>query len=1321
MTTTFGLSQAGELKYINSEIQNAAISTIHIDGHDYTPEQARKLGYIELRDKVWTKEILDWEEPTEETLASDLNLVRRDAREVVRIEGLEYTPEEARSMGYEEYRPRHWRKKETIQRFPVQGEVVKRFVPIKFGGVTYDSEAKLIAAGFEKVSEENGRVKWRLTTQQQQTQETQLPQGDHYAASMRSQGYEFLFGEWKEISDWNRRGYWLDESKGTWIVRFMDGFESDITQQAALYDTKMIDPCNSKVSRDMMETAGFVEAYGQWRLEDDWDLFGWNVDTNTIDQSLVAQSGADDLWSVVPDPKALNAKLIAGESQHVDGRYYTTDQLYSLDYDYLCGEWRPMIEWNSRGYYKADHQDATRLWWVLNLDGTWNLVRKQGLDECDVNLNGAIVPRSELEKQGYYELFGEWKTYQQWASIGWVRTTMEDGNFLWENVHGPYGQFPGCLMSYYYIMFHGTPIRPDMHKKVIHNGKTISVEELYKLGYGYFFGKEYSLSELANFGYQYKNGLWWTTINGAWKIVWKSTGIQFGQLYTLFGQSESMSYWNSRGYYLIDGVWYLKGFDGIKREVEDTSVTVVYWNFNSYTRADLEALGYYEIFGQWKTKEEWEKHNIRIYAEGYWVYKDGRGYIDRKDPLIVVTPVNVVDGPTFSAAEWRSEMKRFCDSDCVKGAPGMNGRPGRAGSVGEPGRDGRIAEKGMKGHIGRRGPDGPAGSNGRAGEPGNPGLPGRRGAAGLPGNSGSGGLPGLPGVDGEGVRGEPGIPGNDGESGRPGNRGEPGPTGSSGDPGEICECDPIEADPLAEYGSTCKPCPKGPPGPPGLPGFKGHVGHTGAPGETGKEGEQGPAGDSGPQGSIGRSGGPGIPGETGGQGEPGENGPKGQPGTTGETGAIGKDGEVGEPGRPGDKGMPGQNGMPGPAGADGETGLPGPVGKPGSNGIDGLPGLNGNNGQPGAEGSTGNPGEKGEVGGVGANGEPGDNGAAGEPGDPGTDGESGRPGEDGEKGPDGAVGSPGIDGMRGQPGEPGEAGAPGKPGEPGLEGRPGGPGETGKEGIAGKSGGPGDAGFKGDKGETGVPGETGKNGPPGPAGIKGKRGTSGERGAKGKPGEDGPIGLTGKPGAQGRRGPRGPPGNKGPAGRQGPDGQTGAMGVNAAEPSAADILDICGNLFKDQLDLFKKRLRVKRRRDNKPMRGPPGPAGVRGIRGAAGTDGTDGERGRPGAMGVRGERGQKGERGNLGLPGDRGARGMDMRGKQGPAGPQGPVGSPGLSLPGPPGENGLQGLRGPIGLRGAQGSMGSEGFCDNTNCFIPPEIQAPKALKGDPDAQSVEE
>ena len=51
----------------------------------------------------------------------------------------------------------------------------------------------------------------------------------------------------------------------------------------------------------------------------------------------------------------------------------------------------------------------------------------------------------------------------------------------------------------------------------------------------------------------------------------------------------------------------------------DTTVTVVYYNGKPLTREALEEAGYFEIFGQWKTKEEWKAHNIVIYAEGYWV------------------------------------------------------------------------------------------------------------------------------------------------------------------------------------------------------------------------------------------------------------------------------------------------------------------------------------------------------------------------------------------------------------------------------------------------------------------------------------------------------------------------------------------------------------------------------------------------------------------------------------------------------------------------------------------------------------------------------
>lgn len=428
---------------------------------------------------------------------------------MIRIEGIEYTPDEAKAMGYRQIRPNVWAKK--VEREVVPGEVTRRvyrFNPIVIDGVKYNSEEELIAAGFEKVEESaDGRIKWRKASQimidgvpkseaellalgytkvngqwrlQTSNQVISTNEDDLYVASMRAQGYEYLFGEWKRIEDWNTRGYWFSESSGSWIVRFMDTQETDIAEQVALYNKKMIDPCNSRVTREMMEAAGFVEAYGQWRLEDDWDLYGWNVETNTIDESIVSTSGADDLWSVIPEVKSLETLLISGESQYVDGRYYTVDQLGRMDYDYFCGEWRPMIDWNSRGYYKAqDKQDATRLWWVLHLDGSWNLVRKQGFEECDVEMNGKVFRRSELEKQGYHELFGEWKTSSQWSELGWVKKSMKTGNGLWENVDGPYGDFPGCLMSYYYIMFHGTPIRPDLHMKVIHDGKTISIDELY--------------------------------------------------------------------------------------------------------------------------------------------------------------------------------------------------------------------------------------------------------------------------------------------------------------------------------------------------------------------------------------------------------------------------------------------------------------------------------------------------------------------------------------------------------------------------------------------------------------------------------------------------------------------------------------------------------------------------------------------------------------------------------------------------------------------------------------------------------------------------
>jgi len=1356
VTTVLGQGRAGELRFISSsdngraDFQSSSSSTVNIDGHFYTPEEARELGYIEIRPKVWRKELLLADDWSSDSLIRD----KKDAKQIVRIGDIEFTPEEARAMGYAEIRPNVWAK--TIsERIPEKitevRKFVSRFVPITVGGKTYTSEDQLIADGFKKISEEGGRVKWtkpmtitmngkQYTKEQlialgyvnfngQWVLETELmAQGwskgqagqwikreirvkdddSVYAANMRSQGYEMLFGEWKLVSDWNRRGYWLED--GQWIVRFMDGFSTTVDEQVVIYNKKMVDPCNDKITRSQMESAGFVEAYGQWRLEDDWEYYGWDPLSNEIDEEMLEED-PDMLWSVIPAPKSLEINLIEG-AQYVDGNYYSVEQLYAKDYDYLCGEWRPMSEWNARGYYKAsDKQDATRLWWVLSRQGIWNLVRKQGFHECDVEVNGQLVPRSELEKQGYEELFGEWKSTSEWRQLGWMPSSKGKG--IWENIEGPNAAYPGCLMSYYYIMFDGNPIRPDKYKKVIKDGETISVDELYNLGYGYFFGRQMKFSELEALGYKYKNGIWWKIVNGGWEIVWESPG-SLETVYTLFGESYSMEYWNSKGYWLVDGIWYVKGADGRRVPLENTDLVTITINGRNWTREELRAAGYYEIFGEWRTKAEWLLRNIVISGEGYWVYGDSTGYRPITENTPLVTPTDVVDGDPLSCD--------LCEAGDVEAYRGIRGEKGDKGKIGEPGANGIPGQDGGRGPAGkqgRQGPAGPAGDIGLTGLAGTPGIPGRDGDPGPIGRQGPAGEPGPAGV---GSKGPQGPPGRDGRPGLDGEPGQPGPQGPSGEDGPTCNCPALGlvgngGDPsLLELGSTCKPCPQGPPGAPGLPGFKGHVGHAGLPGETGKEGDQGPAGPNGPQGPAGRSGPPGIPGETGPMGEAGPNGPPGAPGTTGETGAAGKDGEVGPMGRPGKAGEVGQRGAPGPQGADGETGLPGETGKPGSNGIDGLPGINGNDGMPGPEGESGTPGEKGETGGIGAPGEVGDPGPPGRAGEAGVDGESGTPGESGERGDDGPVGSPGITGGRGAQGKPGEQGAQGVPGQPGLPGRQGGPGETGKEGLAGKSGKPGPQGAKGDKGDTGVPGESGKTGEPGAVGLKGMRGVAGARGAKGNPGENGPIGPVGRQGAQGRRGPPGPPGNPGPKGPPGRVGQTGMRGETAPDPKHERILEICGDLFNAQLQAFKKRLRIKRKRDNKPMRGPPGPAGIRGMRGPPGPDGADGERGRPGRMGVTGDVGAKGERGNPGAPGDRGSRGDDVRGNQGEPGEQGPPGAPGMSLPGPSGENGLPGLRGPIGPRGDQGEMGLQGICDSSTC-VPPEPEPLKNIKGDPDAE----
>lgn len=1346
VTTTLGLTKQGELKFISSSSEGRSDSfssdTIRINGEVYTKTEARELGFKEVRPGVWSSPISQFSE-------SSIN--RRGAEQIVIINGNEYTPEEAKTLGYEQVpgRSNVWRQAK-VTRTEVR-RIKPEFKSITINGESYNTKAELIAAGFREVSSSNGHITWVKPPTvningKSYTQASLLEEGyiqingqwrkqeawendgysrngegvwikskntradAEYRTRMEADGYYELFGEWKTEEDWNKRGYW--NKQNNWQVVFSDGYNTTVQEQENIYSLKMKDPCNTKVTRNMMESAGFIEAYGQWRLEDDWESLGWDSSTNTIDPDTIEENSFNDLWSIIPEPKSIEIHLTSGQSQYVkgvdgnkEGTYYSVEELYEYDYDYLCGEWRPMTEWNARGYFKGsnsnDFHSAKSLWWVLSKEGIWKLVRQQGWSDCDVEITPGEGrrSRSELESQGYHELFGEWKTIPQWRETGWRKSNVgEDSEYfgLWEHIDGPNANYPGCLMSYYYIMFGGNPNRPDQNSKINHEGKTIGVVQLYELGYGWLWGIKEKLEFFADKGYEYSNGIWWHSINDRWEIVWSKPQTFDDEYYTLFGESRTIEYWKASGYQLIDGRWYIVDSKGFQTEVDVTKTTVTVYG-KEWSREELISAGYYEIWGKWKTMEEWKQEGIIIYGWGYWEWAEGFGHgvIGAKaaeGPEKDISPVDFIDG----------DQCQHCYGLGEKGVPGQSGPNGGVGEPGIPGHDGA---NGVRGMPGKRGP---------RGEAGNPGADGAQGLS-IHGADGVDGEPGQPGPDGE--RGAPGFPGADatdadpgqqGDDGVPGVNGNPGPPGDPGLPG-LPGADLRVAQDVEYEGSTCPECPKGLPGPRGLPGFKGHVGYPGEAGETGKQGEFGPAGEAGPEGPEGRTGAAGVSGESGKDGANGPKGPKGPPGTNGETGQPGVSGESGRPGENGKQGPPGQQGAPGKAGADGETGLPGETGSPGSNGIDGIPGLDGNEGLPGPAGAEGAPGEQGKKGPAGKDGEAGEQGAPGKDGPDGEPGSAGNPGEQGEMGAPGQVGSKGVTGARGLPGDSGEQGAAGEPGIPGGPGPNGGPGESGKQGEDGAKGKTGAPGFPGDKGETGVPGESGKNGETGKAGIKGKRGTPGLRGAKGNPGEDGPRGREGPAGPMGNSGGWGPPGANGPKGPRGRPGQVGMAGEDAPVPSSSQIIEICTELFEAQLQQFKKRLRVKRKRNNRPQRGPPGPPGVRGVRGPTGKDGEKGDTGRPGRMGVTGDIGPKGLQGHAGAQGDRGPRGLDQRGKQGERGPQGLAGAPGLSLPGKTGENGAAGLKGPIGLRGAQGDMGQPGACINDNCFTPPKMEALKS------------
>lgn len=661
VTFTYGFTGQGELQFISQSQHGRGDSSstfVRINGENYTPAQARELGYTEVRPGVWKMDEIVFDDLPE------TRLTQRSTEKFVIIEGQEYTPEEAELMGYKEIRPNVWAKTEQVARRVV-------FQPITVNGKTYYTAEELVADGFRQVSTNNGVTRWVKPSTvtingKQYTKEQLIAEGyvlingqwrlqsaweaegwvkqadgswmfsssssgedELYARTMRAEGMEYLFNEWRSVEDWNRRGY--VKVKGGWKVKFLDGLETDIQNQETLVSLKMRDPCDQKVTRKMMERAGFIEAYGQWRLESDWRELGWDAETNTVDTSLVDTSDVADLWSIVPRSRALQTNLNPGRTQYVDlgngdgPQYLSVEELHDLGYDYLCGEWRHMLDWNSRGYFKGitEEEDLTTkaLWWYLSKEGIWTLVNKQGWDSCDVEIRpGVKKTRAELAAQGYHELFGEWKTIAEWKQHGWRKANIDkDSEFygLWEHVDGPNGNYPGCLMSYYYIMFHGSPIRPDLHLKVVHQGKSLTIPQLYELGYGWMFGTIKELSYFTNLNFTYRDGIWWHFVNDRWQIVFSAPTTFYEKYYTLFGESRTMEYWESAGYKLIDGVWYITLEDGSRRAVDITTTTVTIGGIE-WTRQALIEAGYYEIFGQWRTQEEWRQYGIVVYGWGYW-------------------------------------------------------------------------------------------------------------------------------------------------------------------------------------------------------------------------------------------------------------------------------------------------------------------------------------------------------------------------------------------------------------------------------------------------------------------------------------------------------------------------------------------------------------------------------------------------------------------------------------------------------------------------------------------------------------------------------
>ena len=174
-------------------------------------------------------------------------------------------------------------------------------------------------------------------------------------------------------------------------------------------------------------------------------------------------------------------------------------------------------------------------------------------------------------------------------------------------------------MTYYYILFNGSPIRPDKFVKVIHNGKTISIEQLYSLGYAKLYDRTEKIEFFREKGFRYKNGIWWFDNNGRWEIIWEKPDSLDIQYYELFGQKETMEYWNDRGYILKNGVWYSKNLDGSLTDV-DVTLTTVTIDGRDWTRKELVDAGYYEFFGQWKTADQWAEQGITVYGHGYWAY-----------------------------------------------------------------------------------------------------------------------------------------------------------------------------------------------------------------------------------------------------------------------------------------------------------------------------------------------------------------------------------------------------------------------------------------------------------------------------------------------------------------------------------------------------------------------------------------------------------------------------------------------------------------------------------------------------------------------------